>query len=188
MGARQGHEAVLPAPVLLPPAGPQHREPAGPGGDRPHHGVLDAAGPLRVPRRRRAVPAADRTHRRHRRAPRSARLPRRPVGVPAATQRRGRPAGRGQPPLPRHDAVLRRPRRRRRLRRADDVLRLHRHAADVPVAGPRGRRTAGERSAAASRPARRRALGDVRAQPRRADARQAHRFPTRGGLRRVRTR
>ena len=121
-----------------------------------------------------------------RRPARPARLPGRPGRVPAPAQRRGDLARRGQPALPGHDVVLRGPRRRRHHRRADHVLRLHRHADDVPVAGPRRRRTARRRAAPAAGSAGGRALGHLRAQPRRADAGQAHRQPAAGGLRRVR--
>ncbi len=86
-------------------------------------------------------------------------------------------------PYPGPDAVLRGPRRRRQHGRADHVLRLHRHAGDVPVARPRRRGAAGRRAQAAARAARGRALGHLRAQPRRADPGQAHRRPAPGGLR-----
>ncbi len=73
-------------------------------------------------------------------------------------------------------------------RRADHVLRLRRHAADVPGAGQGERRAPRRGAARPPGPACRRALGDVRPQPRRADPGQADRRAAQGGLRRVRPR
>ena len=128
--------------------------PRGPRRDRPDHGLLDGAGPVRVPGGRGAVPHRDQAPAGQARPSRPARLPGRPGRVPAPAQRGGGAARRGQPALPGPDAVLRGPRRRRQHRRADHVLRLHRHAGDVPVAGPRRRRAAGRRAASSgpSRP------------------------------------
>ena len=145
LAVRRGGRPVLPAPLLQVPARPQRREPRRPRRDRPDHRVLDAAGPVGLPGRRRAVPARDQRPGRRRGPARPARLPRRPALVPQPAQRRGRAARRGQPALRRHDGVLRQGRRR-----ADDVLRLHRHAADVPVAGARRR---GPARRGAARPA-----------------------------------
>ena len=67
LGARRAHRRVVPAPLLLPPARPQLRQP---GGARPHrevHRVLAAARAGRLPRGRRAVPHRRRRHRRRRR-------------------------------------------------------------------------------------------------------------------------
>ena len=183
LGAGQADRPVLPAPVLQAPARPERREPAGPRRDRPDHGLLDAAGPVRVPGGRGELPHRDQAPAGQARSSRPARLPGRPGRVPAPAQRGGGAARRGQPALPGPDAVLRGPRRRRQHGRADHVLRLHRHAGDVPVARPRRRGAAGRRAQAAARAARGRALGHLRAQPRRADPGQAHRRPAPGGLR-----
>ena len=110
---RREDRPVLPAPVLQAPARPQRRQPRGPRRDRPDHGLLDGAGPVRVPGGRGAVPASRPSASRTARAARPARLPGRPARVPAPAQRGGGAARRGQPALPGPDAVLRRPRRRR---------------------------------------------------------------------------
>ena len=59
LGARQEDRPVLPAPVLQAPAGPERREPGGPRRDRPDHGLLDAAGPVRLPGGRGELPHRD---------------------------------------------------------------------------------------------------------------------------------
>ena len=51
-----GAPAVLLAPVLPPPAGPQLRQPQGPRGDARRDGVLARHGPRRLPARRGALP------------------------------------------------------------------------------------------------------------------------------------
>ena len=139
LGARRAHRRVVPAPLLLPPARPQLRQP---GGARPHrevHRVLAAAGPGRVPRRRRAVPHRRHRHRRRRRARRPARVPQDAAVVPRPAPRRRDPARRGQPAAQGAARLLRRLRRRR----AHHDVRLHRHGGDVPLAGARGRPAAG---------------------------------------------
>ena len=75
LGARRAHRRVVPAPLLLPPARPQLRQP---GGARPHREVdrvLAPAGSGRVPCGRRAVPDRRRGHGRRRRPRRPARVP-----------------------------------------------------------------------------------------------------------------
>ena len=57
-----GGQAVLLAPLLQPPAGPQLRQPRGPGGDAERHALLAAHGRGRVPLRRRALPLRARGH------------------------------------------------------------------------------------------------------------------------------
>ena len=58
LGAGREDRPVLPAPVLQVPARPQRREPRGPRRDRADHGLLDAAGPVRVPGGRGELPAS----------------------------------------------------------------------------------------------------------------------------------
>ena len=97
---------------------------------------------------------------------------------------RRRAPGRGQPPLPAAEGVL----RRRGRRRAQHAVRLHRDAASLPLPRPCGCRPARGRAARAARPRRDEPVGQLRAQPRRADPRQAERRRAQGGLRGIRTR
>ena len=55
--------AVLPAPLLPQPAGPERHQSRGPRRDRPHHRLLDGAGSVRFPGRRRSLPAGNHRHR-----------------------------------------------------------------------------------------------------------------------------
>ena len=112
LGARRAHRRVVPAPLLLPPARPQLRQPDGARPHREVHRVLAAARAGRLPRGRRAVPHRRRRHRRRRRTRRPARLPEGAAVVPRATPGRRDPARRGQP-APQGAARL-----LRRLRRA----------------------------------------------------------------------
>ncbi len=59
---RPGAQAVLLAPLLLAPAGPQLREPGGPGGDPGGPAVLAGPGHRRLPGRRGALPLPARGH------------------------------------------------------------------------------------------------------------------------------
>ena len=87
---------MLPAPLLLAPARPQHRQPAVRDEIAQVMGVLARAGAVGLPRRRGAVPdRADRPARRRDRRP--ARAAARPARVPQPPQRRGGAARRGQP-------------------------------------------------------------------------------------------
>ena len=144
-------------------------------------GVLARARRLRLPRRRRAVP-----HREHG-VTGDQTSPIRTTtsgtcGRSSTATRRRRPARRGEPPTPGPAALL-----RGRTATSSDALRLHRHAAPVPFAGPRDAGRSPTRSSAGPR-SRRLPMGNVRAQPRRADARQAHRGGARRSLRRLRPR
>ena len=56
LGVRPQGEALVPAPLLLAPAGPQRRQPGGARRDRADRRLLARAGPERLPARRRAVP------------------------------------------------------------------------------------------------------------------------------------
>ena len=181
---REGR-AALPAPLLQAPARPERRQPRRAGRDRQDHGVLARARGLRLPGGRRALPHRDHQGRGGAGSPSgSPRLPARAACLPGPPLRRCDPPGRGEP-LARAAATLR---RRRGRRRAHDALRLHRDAAALPL--PRAPR----RSAARQGPPRpaaapaRLAVGDLRPQPRRADARQAHRATAPGGVRRLRSR
>ncbi len=124
-------QAVLLAPVLLPPARPQLREPPGPQGRLQGHAVLARPRGRRDAARRHPVP--DRARGDELREP--ARKPRDPQAVP---QGDGYPLpgpdvpGRGEPVARRRLAVL------RRRRRVPDDVPLSAHAADVHGA-PAGR-------------------------------------------------
>ena len=70
LGLRPEGPAVVPAPLLLPPARPQRRQPRRPRRDRAGRRLLAEPGPGRLPRGRGAVPArADRDARRRVRGP-----------------------------------------------------------------------------------------------------------------------
>ena len=113
LDVRPGAPAVLLAPVLLPPAGPELRQPGGPAGDARRPAVLAGPGHRRVPAGRRAVPVRAGGHQ-LREPARDARVPQ---ALPQGDRRRvPRPgaAGRGQPVAGRRGRVLRRPGHRRR--------------------------------------------------------------------------
>ena len=183
LGVRPEGRPVLPAPLLLAPARPQHRQPRGPRRDRAGRRLLARAGPERLPRRRRAVHARADGHA-GRRARRPARAAARPAALHRPPQRRGDPARRGQPAARRPADVL----RRRGRRRAADAVLVH----GQPGALPRARARVGSAAGAGARRAAldpvRLPVGELRAQPRRADARQALGRRARGGVRRLRTR
>ena len=61
------HRRVVPAPLLLPPARPELRQPRGARPHRQVHRVLATGRPGGIPRRRRAVPDRRHRHRRRRR-------------------------------------------------------------------------------------------------------------------------
>ena len=69
---RHGRRLLL-APVLLPPARPQLRQPRGPGGDARRAALLARPRPRRVPARRRPVPVRARRDRTARTSPRPTR-------------------------------------------------------------------------------------------------------------------
>ena len=154
LGVGRAGRPVLPAPLLLPPARPQRGQPGGARRDRAGHGLLDRAGPVRVPHRRRALPARADGHARGC-AGRPARAAARPARVHRAAPRRGHAARRGQPRAGRGTQVL----RRRGRRRAAHALRLRRHAGDVPGPRPRRGRAAADRAGAGARRSRPTASG-----------------------------
>ena len=102
-----GAPAVLLAPVLLPPAGPQLRQPQGDGGDPRVDELLARHGPRRLPARRGALPLRASRHQR-------GEPPRDPRGAAPGAQLRRRAlprpgaAGRGQPVAFRGGRLLRR--------------------------------------------------------------------------------
>ena len=111
LGLRPTRQALVPAPLLLPPARPQRRQPGRARRDRAGRGLLARAGPERLPARRRAVPdRADGDA--EGRAAGSARAAARPAPLHRPPQRRGDPARRGQPPAAGRRRLLRRAQRR----------------------------------------------------------------------------
>ena len=163
---------LLLAPLLLPPAGPQLRQPRGPGGDargpallaRPRHGRLPAgrrALPLRARRHQRREPAGD------------ARLPQAGARRDRRQLPRPRAAGRGQPVARRRRRVL------RRRRRVPHGLPLPGHAAHVHGGAARGGQPDLRDPAPDAGHPRQLPVGPVPPQPRRADARDGHRRGTR---------
>ena len=87
---------MVPAPLLLPPARPQRRQPARARRDRADHGLLAGPRAVGLPHRRGPVPhRAGRAARRRDRRP--ARAPARPARLRQPPQRRRDPARRGQP-------------------------------------------------------------------------------------------
>ena len=182
LGVGRGGGPVLPAPLLLAPARPQHGQPGGPRRDRAGRRLLARAGAQRLPRRRRPVHArADGDARRRDGGP--ARADARPAPLPRPPQRRGGPARRGQPPARGPAHVL----RRRGRRRAADAVLVHRQPGDVPRARARAVRAARAGAGRAAGDPARLPVGELRAQPRRADARQAVGLGARGGVRRLRS-
>ena len=103
-----GAPAVLLAPVLLPPARPQLRQPEGAGGDARGDGVLARHGPRRLPARRGALPLRAATAPTARTCPRPTSCSRRCAGRRRPLPRPGA-AVRGQPVADRRRRVLRRP-------------------------------------------------------------------------------
>ena len=178
-----GPPAVLLAPVLLPPAGPQLRQPGGPRRDPRRDLVLVRHGPRRLPARRGALPLRAPGHQR-REPPRDPRVP--PQGPPVRRREvpRQGPARRGQPVARRRRRLLRRLRGRRR--RVPHVLPLpgdaaHLHGGTPRVALP----DLGDPRADAADPVGL-PVGHLPAQPRRADPRDGHRRGPRLHVGRVR--
>ena len=166
---RRAARPVLLAPLLPPPARPQLRQPRGRRRDARRGPVLAEPRPRRVPPRRGAVPVRARRHQR-REPPRDPRVP--PPGPQDG--RRGVPgsgaAGRGEPVAGRRRRLL-----RRRRRRVPHVLPLPADAADVH-GGAAGAAAAdhGDPGPDPGDP-RRLPVGDLPAQPRRADPGDGHR-------------
>ena len=99
------------------------------------------------------------------------RVPQGAARLPAAPPGRRHPARRGQPATRRSSGVL----RRRGRRRAPPRLPVLDHAAHLPRDGPPGRARRSRRPSRSCRPCRSTPVGDVPAQPRRADPRPAER-------------
>ncbi len=138
-----GAPAVLLAPLLLPPARPQLRQPRRPRRDPRGDLVLVRHGPRRVPARRRALPLRAPRHQR-REPPRDPRVPAQGPSLRRREVPRQDPAGRGQPVALRRRRLLRRhDQRGRRVgrRRVPHVLPLpgdaaHLHGRAARVALP----------------------------------------------------
>ncbi len=122
---------LLLAPVLLPPAGPELRQPRGPGGDARGPALLARPRDGRLPARRRPVPVRARRHQRREPAG-DARLPQARPDRDRLEVPRPRPAGRGQPVAGRRRRVL------RRRGRVPHGVPLPGDAADVHGRAPRG--------------------------------------------------
>ena len=172
LGLGSGREGALLASLLQPSAGSQLRQSPGPEGDPPHHALLARHGGRRVPAGRDPLSVRARRHeqrepardpRRHQADPRR---PRRAVRGPRAA-RRGQPVARGRP------RVLRRRRRMPHgLPLPADAAHVH---GDRPGRPPSGRRDhAADAGRSGDLP-----VGDLPAQPRRADARDGHQQGTR---------
>ena len=159
---------MVPAPLLLPPARPQRRQPAGARRARADRRLLARAGPERLPARRGPVPdRADGDA--EGRDPGPARSCCATSAASWAAARRVDPARRGQPRRPASRRVLRRARRRA----ARHAVRVHRQPGAVPGARARGGGAAGRGARGAAADPARLPVGALRPQPRRADARQA---------------
>ena len=91
-----GGEGLLLAPVLQPPAGPELRQPGGPGGHTRRHALLARQGPRRLPVRRGPLPLRARGDE-LREPPGDSRLPEAPPRQPGRPVPRAHPPGRGQP-------------------------------------------------------------------------------------------
>ena len=184
LGVGRGGRAVVPAPLLLRPARPQHGQPGRCATRSPRSW---ASGSSRASRASGWTPCRSCSSRWG--CPEDAfvdphellRDLRRYLG-----RRRGDASLLGEVNLaagrPAH--VL----RRRGRRRAAHDLRLRLQPGDVPRARPRGRDAAARRARVAAGDPRGLPVGELRAQPRRAHARQALRGRARGGVRRVRAR
>ena len=168
-----GSPTVLLAPLLFPPAGPELRQPAGPARGARGDALLAGHGRRRPAPGRDSLP--DRTRRHQQREPAGD-----PPGAQAHPRRAGRAlsrphaAGRGQPVAGRHPAVLRR-RGWRRGRRMPHGLPLPADAAHVHGHRPGGslsdhRHPAPDPGHPGQLP-----MGDLPAQPRRADPGDGHR-------------
>ncbi|CAA9331956.1 MAG: GH13_16 / GH13_36 / GH13_4 / GH13_23 / GH13_ 17 / GH13 / GH13_31 / GH13_40 / GH13_30 / GH13_29 / G H13_35 / GH13_20 / GH13_2 / GH13_34 / GH13_18 / GH13 _21 / GH13_10 / GH13_1 / GH13_19, partial [uncultured Gemmatimonadaceae bacterium] len=168
LGVGPGGRAVLLAPLLLAPAGPQLRQPEGARGDHQRDALLAPHGRRRAAARRDPVPGGARGDelreppRDARGAQEDARRARRRVpgaGVP----------GRGQPVAARRAPVL------RRGRRVPHGVPLPAHAADVHGGAARGPHADRRDHGAHPRDPGLVPVGDLPAQPRRAHARDGDR-------------
>ncbi len=126
-----GPQAVLLAPLLQPPAGPQLREPGRAGSDDRRAEVLAGPGHRRLPPRRRAVPVRGARPQR-REPPEDARVPQARAQGGGRALPRPRDAVRGQPVARGRRRVL-----RRGGRRVPDGVPLPAHAAPVHGGAPR---------------------------------------------------
>ena len=174
---------VLPAPLLLAPARPQRRQPGGPRRDRPGGRLLARAGAQRLPRRRRPVHARADGHA-GRRARRPARAAARPAPLHRPPQRRGRSCSA-------RSTCRRGPARRSSATRTATSCTCCSRSPSTRRCTWRSRASRPRRSSRRSPRCRdppRLPVGELRAQPRRADARQALRRRARGGVRRLRAR
>ena len=180
---RPGPRPVLLAPVLLPPAGPELREPARARRDDRGAAVLAGPGHRRLPAGRGALPVRARGH--------QLREPQGDARVPEADPDRDRQAlpgqgaaGRGQPVARGRDRVLRRPLGRRR--RVPHGVPLPAHAAHLHGRAPGAALPdLGDPGPDPGRPGRL-PVGHLPAQPRRADAGDGDRRRARLHVRRVR--
>ena len=180
---RPGAPAVLLAPVLLPPARPQLRQPGRAGGDARRPAVLAGPRHRRVPAGRGALPVRAGGHQ-LREPARDARVPQ---ALPQGDRRRvpgPGAAGRGQPVAGRRGRVLRRPEERRR--RVPHGVPLPADAAHLHGGAPRvALPDLGDPGPDAGHPGQL-PVGHLPAQPRRADAGDGHRRGTRLHVRGVR--
>ena len=165
LGLGPGPAAVLLAPVLLPPARPELRQPRGPAGDARRDRLLARQGARRVPARRGPLPLRASRHQR-REPPRDARVPQDGAAIRRRQLPRRDPALRGQPVAGRRGRVLRRPGRGRRrvphgLPLPGDAPHLHGRPPGEPLPDLR------DHGADAGDP-RRLPVGHLPAQPRRA--------------------
>src|SRR5581483_2228363 len=171
--------AVLLASLLRAPARPELRQPRGAGADAERAALLARPRAGRLPARRRAVPLRARRDER-----------REPAGdarVPEARARRGRRAVPGPGPARGSEPVARRRRRvLRRRRRVSHGVPLPGDAAHVHGDAAGGRAADGRDPRTDAGDPRRRAVGSLPAQPRRADARDGHRRRARLHVRGVR--
>ena len=122
---------LLLAPLLLPPAGPELRQPRGPGRDARGAALLARPRPRRLPAGRGPVPVRARGDD-LREPPRDPRLPQARARGDRRELPRPRAARRGQPVARRRRRLL------RRRRRVPDVLPLPGHAAHVHEPAPGG--------------------------------------------------
>ena len=181
LGVGSDGRPVLLAPLLLPPAGPELRRAAGPGGDVRRRGLLARARGGRAAAGRRALPVRARGHELREPAG-DPRVPLRPAPAHRCDVR-GSDAPRGSEPVARG--------RRRLLRQGrpmPDGVPLPADAADVhgePDGGPVPADRHPEPDAADPRE---RPVGDVPPQPRRAHARDGHRRGARLHVPRLRRR
>ncbi len=178
-----GPPAVLLAPLLQPPAGPQLRQPQGPRRDPRGDLVLVRHGPRRLPAGRGALPLRASRHQR-REPPGDPRVPAQGPQVRRREVPRQGAARRGEPVAGRRGRLLRR--LRVRWRRVPHVLPLpgdaaHLHGGPARVAVP----DLGDPGADAADP-QRLPVGHLPAQPRRAHARDGHRRRPRLHVERVR--